>query len=189
MKVCPTNGLQPVLWEAGLEGLYTPRLVPRLGYCIFTCSLCGQVCPTGAIPKLELEVKQATAPGTAHVNHSRCIPYSEGAECLVCEENCPVSPKAITANVIEVLDQQGRKSPGESPGGATRPLHRLRPLRIRLPRGRRGRHPGKKITAGGELSCWGRGLRVRGPLPPPPTPTPNPLSWEKIPVRPRPGLA
>ena len=33
MKVCPTNGLQPVLWEAGLEGLYTSRLVPRLGYC------------------------------------------------------------------------------------------------------------------------------------------------------------
>ncbi|MBM4274796.1 MAG: 4Fe-4S binding protein, partial [Deltaproteobacteria bacterium] len=29
LKVCITNGLQPVLWEAGLEGLYTPRLVPR----------------------------------------------------------------------------------------------------------------------------------------------------------------
>ena len=115
MKICPTNGLQPVLWEAGLEGLYTSRLVPRLGYCIFSCSLCGQVCPTGAIPRLELEVKQATALGTAHVNHSRCIPYSEGSDCLVCKENCPVSPKAITANVIEVLDQQGKKVQVEAP--------------------------------------------------------------------------
>ncbi len=65
MKVCLTNGLQPVLWEAGLEGLYTPRLVPRMGYCSFSCNLCGQVCPTGAIPHLNLKVKQATVLGTA----------------------------------------------------------------------------------------------------------------------------
>lgn len=109
MKVCLTNGLQPVLWEAGLEGLYTSRLVPRMGYCAHTCTLCGQVCPTGAIPKLDLEVKQATPLGTAHINRTRCIPYTEGADCLVCEEHCPVSPKAITYNLIEVLDQQGKK--------------------------------------------------------------------------------
>jgi MauM/NapG family ferredoxin protein len=109
MKVCLTNGIQPVLWEAGLEGFYTSRLVPRMGYCAYSCTLCGQVCPTGAIPRLDLDVKQATALGTAHVNHSRCIPYSEGTDCLVCEEHCPVSPKAITYNLIEVLDQQGRK--------------------------------------------------------------------------------
>ncbi len=109
LKVCLTNGLQPVLWEAGLEGLYTPRLVPRMGYCAHTCTLCGQVCPTGAIPKLELEVKQASALGTASINRTRCIPYTEGSDCLVCEEHCPVSPKAITFNMIEVLDLQGKK--------------------------------------------------------------------------------
>jgi MauM/NapG family ferredoxin protein len=108
MKVCLTNGLQPVLWEAGLEGLYTPRLVPRMGYCAHTCTLCGQVCPTGAIPKMELEVKQAT-PGVAAINRTRCIPYTEGAGCLVCEEHCPVSPKAITFNQAEVQDRTGKK--------------------------------------------------------------------------------
>jgi MauM/NapG family ferredoxin protein len=109
MKVCLTNGLQPVLWEAGLEGFYTSRLVPRLGYCTYTCTLCGQVCPTGAIPKLDLQVKQATVLGVADINRSRCIPYVEGTDCLVCEEHCPVSPKAITYNFLEVLDQKGRK--------------------------------------------------------------------------------
>jgi|UniRef100_A0A7C3UXP5 MauM/NapG family ferredoxin protein len=109
LKVCLTNGLQPALWEAGLEGLYTSRLVPRMGYCAYTCTLCGQVCPTGAIPKLDLAVKQATPLGTAHVNRTRCIPYTEGTDCLVCEEHCPVSPKAITYNLLEVLDAQGRK--------------------------------------------------------------------------------
>jgi len=110
MKVCLTNGLQPVLWEAGLEGLYTPKLVPRLGYCDPNCTLCGQVCPTGAIPRLDLEVKQNLALGTATINRSRCIPYSEGTGCLVCEEHCPVAPKAITFNVAEVPDQQGKKT-------------------------------------------------------------------------------
>lgn len=114
-KVCLTNGLQPVLWEAGLEGFYTSRLVPRLGYCAYSCTLCGQVCPTGAIPRLDLEVKQATVLGIAHVNHSRCIPYSEGTDCLVCGEHCPVSPKAITYNAIEVLDQQGKKVQVKAP--------------------------------------------------------------------------
>ena len=109
MKVCLTNGLQPVLWEAGLDGLYTPRLVPRMGYCAYSCNLCGQVCPTGAIPRLELEVKQNVILGTATINRSRCIPYTEGADCLVCEEHCPVSPKAITFNMAEVPDLHGRK--------------------------------------------------------------------------------
>ena len=26
-----------------------PLLVPRIGYCEFNCTLCGQVCPTGAL--------------------------------------------------------------------------------------------------------------------------------------------
>ena len=109
MKVCLTNGIQPVLWEAGLEGLYTPRLVPRMGYCTHTCTLCGQVCPTGAIPQLDLELKQTIVLGTAAINRTRCIPYTEGADCLVCEEHCPVSPKAITFNMAEVPDLQGKK--------------------------------------------------------------------------------
>lgn len=109
LKVCLTNGLQPVLWEAGLEGLYTPRLVPRMGYCAYTCNLCGQVCPTGAIPNLELPVKQAMPLGTATIDRSRCIPYTEGTDCLVCEEHCPVAPKAITFNEAEVLNLSGQK--------------------------------------------------------------------------------
>jgi MauM/NapG family ferredoxin protein len=109
MKVCLTNGIQPVLWEAGLEGLYTPRLIPRMGYCAHSCTLCGQVCPTGAIPHLPLDKKQALVLGTAFINRSRCIPYTEGADCLVCEEHCPVSPKAITFIEEEVPNLQGEK--------------------------------------------------------------------------------
>jgi ferredoxin len=49
MKVCPNNALQPSLAESGLEGLWTPVVVPRIGYCEPSCVLRSQVCPTGAI--------------------------------------------------------------------------------------------------------------------------------------------
>lgn len=108
MKVCPTNGLQPTLWEAGLDGLYTPRLVPRLGYCEYACNLCSQVCPTSAIPAMDLEVKQSSPLGTAFIDPSRCIVYTEGRGCLVCEEHCPVAPKAIIFHDGQVRDANGQ---------------------------------------------------------------------------------
>lgn len=95
MKVCITNGLQPVIFESGLEGIWTPRLVPEIGYCEYQCTLCGNVCPTGAIPVLSLEKKRKTRLGRAGVDRSICIAWAENKECLVCEEHCPVSDKAI----------------------------------------------------------------------------------------------
>jgi ferredoxin len=52
MKVCPNNALHPAFFEAGIEGLWTPILIARIGYCEHSCVLCGQVCPTGAIQKI-----------------------------------------------------------------------------------------------------------------------------------------
>jgi len=53
MKVCPTNVIQPALTEGGMAGLWTPVLRMTLGYCEYTCTLCGSVCPTGAIECIE----------------------------------------------------------------------------------------------------------------------------------------
>ncbi len=95
MKVCPTNGLQPALSEAGPEGIWTPVFNFRLGYCEYYCSLCSQVCPTGAIKELTIEEKIKIRIGTAWIDKSRCIPFVVGSSCIVCEEHCPTSPKAI----------------------------------------------------------------------------------------------
>ena len=95
MKVCPTNALHPTGLEAGIEGLWTPMLVPRIGYCEYNCNLCGQVCPTGAIEALPIEEKQQVKLGLATFDRSRCLPYAYNRECLVCEEHCPVPKKAI----------------------------------------------------------------------------------------------
>jgi ferredoxin len=95
MRVCPTNALQASTFEAGMEGFGAPILIPRLGYCEFSCNLCGQVCPVQAIPPLSLEEKQRQVIGRAYIDESRCIAWSDHQECLVCEEMCPVAEKAI----------------------------------------------------------------------------------------------
>lgn len=114
MKVCPTGALQPARLQAGLEGLWTPVLVPRLGYCEHTCTVCGQVCPTGAIRRLSEAEKtgsDGTPPmrmGTAFYDWGRCLPWSMGTPCIVCEEWCPASPKAIWLEPVTVLDRDGK---------------------------------------------------------------------------------
>jgi polyferredoxin len=107
MKVCLTNGLHPTLTEAGLEGLWTPILVPRLGYCEYNCNLCSQVCPTGAIRPVTVAEKQKIHIGLAFVDKNRCIPYAFGRNCIVCEEHCPTPQKAITFVEEKAIDETG----------------------------------------------------------------------------------
>ncbi|MBI5308592.1 MAG: 4Fe-4S dicluster domain-containing protein, partial [Planctomycetes bacterium] len=119
MKVCKTNGLHPVLLEGGIEALWTPKLIPRLGYCDYGCVLCTRVCPSGALRRLELDEKREVSLGRARIDHNRCIPWAGYARlpelekewqdfnCGVCEEVCPVPTKAIHFNTY--VDAQQRE--------------------------------------------------------------------------------
>lgn len=109
MKVCLTNALQPAFLEAGYFGVFSPIMIPRQGYCAYDCSLCGQVCPTGAIPYFTPERKHGRSQGLAAFDRGRCIPYAENRDCLVCEEHCPASPKAIVFVREEVLMEDGSR--------------------------------------------------------------------------------
>jgi ferredoxin len=115
MKVCPTNGLHPAMAEAGPEGVWTPVLVPKIGYCEYYCSLCSQVCPTGAIKELTIPEKTTVKIGTAWVNKNRCIPYFLGRPCIVCEEHCPTSPKAIKLAMVETKLADGTVATQKAP--------------------------------------------------------------------------
>jgi ferredoxin len=112
MKVCPTNFLHPAAFEAGLEGLWTPIAIARVGYCEHSCTLCGSVCPTGAIqPIIEAQKTgtnghEAIRLGTAFYNLGRCLPWSMDTPCIVCEEWCPTTPKAIWVEEVEVLKER-----------------------------------------------------------------------------------
>ena len=109
MKVCLTNGLQPTLFEAGIEGVWSPVLVSRVGYCQYYCTLCGQVCPSGAIRRLSQGEKEKTKIGLAFIDEARCLPYAHGIPCIVCEEHCPTPKKAIWFEEAVVIDRNDRK--------------------------------------------------------------------------------
>ena len=107
-RVCPTGGLQPSLTAAGWEGLWTPVLVSRFGYCDYSCNSCGQVCPTGAIPGLSLEDKRLEVIGIAVIDEEHCLPFAEGKPCIVCEEMCPVPQKAVRLTEATVVNEYGQ---------------------------------------------------------------------------------
>lgn len=113
MKICPTNALQPALLETGWEGIFTPILVAQIGYCEHYCNLCSQVCPTGAITKIDIKTKigdDTTPPtriGSAFFDKGRCLPWAAGTTCIVCEEWCPTSPKAIWLEETDVIAREG----------------------------------------------------------------------------------
>ncbi len=111
MKVCPTNVIQPTLGEAGMAGFWTPRLNMLQGYCEYTCTLCGGVCPTGAIRPLRAREKVETPVriGSAFLERGRCLPWSGNGPCIVCEEHCPSSPKAITLREESVPGADGEE--------------------------------------------------------------------------------
>ncbi len=100
MKVCLRSALYPALSQAGIEGLYTPVLIPRLGYCEYNCTLCGQVCPTGAIPDLPIPEKKRQVIGKAIFDKNHCIPFARRIDCIVCEEHCPIPQKAIRSELV-----------------------------------------------------------------------------------------
>jgi polyferredoxin len=107
IRICPTSGLQPAIAEAGVEGLWTPTLVPRIGYCDYACNACGQVCPVQAIPPLSLEEKRQQVIGKAYINQNRCLAWSDHIPCIVCEEMCPLPDKAVKLQVTQVVDNTG----------------------------------------------------------------------------------
>ena len=99
VKACLTNTLQPVWFEAGLSGLWTPKVTARLAGCEQGCNLCGRVCPTGAVRPLSLEEKIFAKIGTARIEKSRCIAWEQDKKCLICDEICPYN--AIVSRFVE----------------------------------------------------------------------------------------
>ncbi len=106
VRACPTGALQPAMLEAGLEGLWSPVLIPRLGYCDYGCNTCGSVCPVEAIPRLELADKRRQVIGVAVIDRQRCLAWSGQSPCIICEEMCPAPTKAIS------LESTPVKAPG-----------------------------------------------------------------------------
>lgn len=112
-QACPNDVLQPMGFEQGFDGLWTPRVVANWAGCEPTCNNCGQVCPTGAIRALPVEEKRVARMGLAKVE-SNCLPLAGREACQLCVDEC----NAAGYNAIEfmrvhpALDESGNPAAG-----------------------------------------------------------------------------
>lgn len=87
-KACPSDVLQPLGFQQGLEGLWTPHVVADWAGCASSCNACGEVCPTGAIRAIPLEEKRHARMGLAIINQSTCLPIAGKEPCQLCVDEC-----------------------------------------------------------------------------------------------------
>ncbi|OGU55260.1 MAG: hypothetical protein A2V66_11005 [Ignavibacteria bacterium RBG_13_36_8] len=108
VQACPTSFVQPALLESGIEGMWTPIVNSKTGYCIYECNKCTQVCPSEALRKLTLKEKKVFKLGTAVIDKDKCFTYADGFNCTACYDKCPTPEKTIAFREVEIWNFQGR---------------------------------------------------------------------------------
>ena len=89
---CPNDVLRP---SARLATLMQPEMSFEKGFCRIDCTRCSQLCPTGAIRKVDsVADKSAIQIGHAVVIPENCVVNRDGVHCGNCARHCPVG--AIT---------------------------------------------------------------------------------------------
>lgn len=89
ISACPSQVMVPSALEYGLDGFLQPRLRFDGAHCDFECTICGAVCPAGAILPLSVEEKKLTQTGTARFIKENCVVYTDNTACGACSEHCP----------------------------------------------------------------------------------------------------
>lgn len=89
VAACPTHVLQPTYFLYGLKGFLQPRMDYITSYCNFDCTVCGEVCPTGAILPLTGEAKKQLQIGKVVFVKENCVVYTNNTDCGACSEHCP----------------------------------------------------------------------------------------------------
>jgi formate hydrogenlyase subunit 6/NADH:ubiquinone oxidoreductase subunit I len=86
VSVCPNQVLRP---STDFDTLMLPQMSFERGYCRPECTLCSEVCPTGAICKVNRVEKSSIQIGLAVVNHDLCIVNTDNVSCGNCARHCP----------------------------------------------------------------------------------------------------
>jgi len=86
---CPSQIIRPSLFEYGLGGIMQPMLSFEKGFCNYDCTVCSEICPSGALSALTKEEKHKNQMGQVHFILENCIVYKDETSCGACSEHCP----------------------------------------------------------------------------------------------------
>ena len=106
VSVCPNQVLRP---SSSLDTLMTPQMSFERGWFRPECTLCSEVCPTGAICKIDRAEKSSIQIGLAVVNLDNCIVNTDNVSCGNCARHCPA--KAIRMVRRDSSDEKSLKIP------------------------------------------------------------------------------
>jgi len=94
---CPSNVLIPTAFEYGLMGFMQPKMYYDKGFCQPNCTICMDVCPSGALLPLPLKEKQMTQVGQVYFTLEQCVVYTNHTDCGSCSEHCPTQAVKMVA--------------------------------------------------------------------------------------------
>lgn len=95
---CPSHVLRPSLLDYGLGGMMQPQLKYDDGFCNYNCTLCSDICPTGAILPLSVEQKHLLQIGRVQLELDKCIVITDDTNCGACSEHCPTQAVHMVAH-------------------------------------------------------------------------------------------
>jgi len=86
-SVCPTNIIRPSEDARNIIGLLTPVVDFSDSYCLPECTLCSDVCPSGAITKFKKEEKRNLFITSVNINVDQCW-LQQQKDCNLCRFHC-----------------------------------------------------------------------------------------------------
>jgi ferredoxin len=100
---CPNEVLRP---SSDLMHLMLPVMSYERGHCRPECTRCSEVCPAGAIMKIDKDEKSSIQIGHAVWIKKNCVPITDEVECGNCARHCPTG-----AIEMVPLDENDEESP------------------------------------------------------------------------------
>ncbi len=89
VSACPSQVLYPSFLHYGIAGIFQPMMNYTASYCNYECTVCTQICPTGAILPVSIEQKKLIQIGKATFFKDDCIVVAKKKDCAACSEHCP----------------------------------------------------------------------------------------------------
>ena len=96
VSVCPNGVLRP---STDLMTLMQPEMSYERGYCRPECTKCSEVCPAGAIQRIDRAEKSSIQIGHAVWIRDNCVPLTDGVECGNCARHCPTGAIQMVSSV------------------------------------------------------------------------------------------